>query len=112
VITDSTISGNVATETGGGIYLVGIDNDNPRGTTYMSLQNTIVAGNSAAGGGPDIENPGYEAIMTASFSLVGNLSASGVVPTAPISRARPPSSGRWRITAGRRTRCCPPTTVR
>jgi hypothetical protein len=74
-ITGSTISGNAApnvtTGYGGGIYTK---------KSTDALQDTIVAGNSAGKADPDIQVQTYTGTPTptASFSLIGNLTGSGI----------------------------------
>jgi hypothetical protein len=84
VITDSTISGNIATDggTGGGVYVT---------SGSLSFQNTIVAGNSAQGA-PDIKALAA-VVPTASFSLIGNLTGSGITPNSTDITGKDPELG-------------------
>ena len=101
VLADSTVSGNTATDEGGGVYAgpetISIQDSTIsgnrasaasaeggglrlyKGEMSASLENTIVAGNTAADG-PDIFTQPGGVVPTASFSLIGNLSASGIAP--------------------------------
>ncbi|NQU39640.1 MAG: hypothetical protein HQ523_06785 [Lentisphaerae bacterium] len=92
----STVAGNTATGTGGGI-----DMHNP-----ITLWNSIVADNVCATG-PDIYNGSSYAITKTGVSLVGSTSGSGVTAGPNLLVARP-CWARWRTTAGRpcRWRCC------
>jgi hypothetical protein len=62
-----TLSNNSAATRGGGIL-----NDTANNTNTLNLTNTIVAGNSATGGGPDI----FGAVATADHDLVGDAPGS------------------------------------
>src|SRR5262249_1816414 len=69
VISNSTISGNVAGLAGGGIY------NGPSGT--MTLTNVVVSGNTASGGdGGGIDNDGGTISMT-NVTVTGNTASSG-----------------------------------
>ncbi len=73
-ITDATISGNAANGSsngdGGGILAAG--------TGANALQNTIVSGNTAAVNGSDVYTESGTSPPTASFSLIGSTSGSGI----------------------------------
>ncbi len=69
-ITNSTIADNSA-QTGGGIA-----NSYYAAATQLVLENTIVAGNTAATG-PDVSN-NTGGIISASYSLIGNAAGSGI----------------------------------
>ncbi len=80
-VTGSTISGNHAPGPnggdGGGLYI-------GTSATSAALQNTIVSGNSAGKGGPDVftSTGGGHPTPTAAFSLLGTDSGSGITPDA------------------------------
>jgi hypothetical protein len=93
LITGSTISGNHAFGSGnygkgGGISLSNV-------LTSAALDNTIVSGNTASGLGPDIfTGTGAGAVVpTASFSLIGNNSASRVTPDSTDITGKDPLLG-------------------
>jgi V8-like Glu-specific endopeptidase len=76
-IIDSTIAGNAAVYKGGGIYN-GYPNALTGTPSVLTLQNTIVAGNYAASA-PDVDtNPTSGATVTATYSMVGNTTGSGI----------------------------------
>jgi IPT/TIG domain/Right handed beta helix region len=88
LIDSSTISGNQAsgaTAEGGGLRL----ND---GETSATLDNTIVAGNTAANG-PDVFTQTGGVVPTAAFSLIGSLSASGITPASTDITGKAPELG-------------------
>jgi hypothetical protein len=70
---DCTITGNSAT-VGGGIY-------NYYGNYYLSLTNTIVAGNTGAGGSVDDIGGQAAAGVTGSFNLIGTGGSGGLSPS-------------------------------
>lgn len=80
-VTGSTISGNDAPGAtsgyGGGLYF-------GNGVTVAALQSTIVFGNSAGKGGPDVftSTATGAPTPTAAFSLLGTVSGSGITPDA------------------------------
>ncbi|MBK9924361.1 MAG: M4 family metallopeptidase [Anaerolineales bacterium] len=73
VLNNSTITANRANQgLGGGIYYNG---DGYSGT--ITVQNTLVAGNSSGSGGPDCSGP----IISAGYNLIGNSSGCTFTPT-------------------------------
>ncbi|HEY2415572.1 MAG TPA: choice-of-anchor Q domain-containing protein, partial [Pirellulaceae bacterium] len=98
-VTNSTFSGNFATELGGAMYtsmatiinstITDNDSQDECGGIYMAsgdlnLFNSIVAGNrDDAAGNPDLSVGGS---VNAQFSLIGNNSGTGLTPTAPGTR--------------------------
>ena len=94
----TTISGNTANGTGGGggggIYI--------QGTATVNLGNTIVAGNTAAGPGPDLFRFGSTATFTTSGgNLIGDNSGSATNPnTGTFPTGNPNANGDKVGTAG------------
>ncbi len=74
-IEGSTIAGNHADEDGGGLAV-------PEGTG-LTLEDTIVAGNTAGGSGPDIEGPNSS--LVSAFSLIGDPAGASIVESVPGS---------------------------
>ena len=74
-ITGSTIAGNTADTVAGGVY--------NRGGSTVTLQNTIVAGNTAPSG-PDLGGTDMP-VFDAAFTLVGNPADAGINQTVPGS---------------------------
>ena len=74
---NDTVSANSAGNDGGGIAL----NAASVGSIKVTLNNTIVAGNSAPTD-PDIyKGPGLSVTVTANYSLIGNNASSGITAT-------------------------------
>ena len=71
ILTNSTVARNSATQAGGGI-------DQSLFDGLLVLTNSLVAQNSAPTG-PDVNNPGFDAV--ARFSLIGNGSSSNITNT-------------------------------
>ena len=77
MLTDCTLSENSASESGGGILNDASGDDAGLGTATLTLQNTILAGNSAPTG-PDLgENTGAETVATGT-NLISTLSGSNI----------------------------------
>jgi hypothetical protein len=87
VLNNSTITGNTSRAYGGGLYFSndGVD------TITFTMQNTLVAGNSATGSGPDCMGPissaGYNLIENGSFcslsAATGDLVGTATQPINP-----------------------------
>ncbi len=71
-VTSSTISGNNSSEDGGGVFAFNSGDD-----PLLAIQNSIVAGNTAAGAGPDLL-PDPDSPLDIDFSLIGDTTGSGV----------------------------------
>ena len=75
LLTNSTVTGNSASEAGGGIAVGSIFNS-------VLLQNSIVAGNEAAGTAPDLSTAGSATInLIVENSLIGDTTGSGITST-------------------------------
>ncbi|HEX6189236.1 MAG TPA: choice-of-anchor Q domain-containing protein, partial [Pyrinomonadaceae bacterium] len=73
---NSTISGNSSGGAGGGIYV------NKTGTiAFYNLNNTLIATNSASGGGPDVSGE----IISYGYNLIGNASGSTWSASSPVT---------------------------
>lgn len=72
IILQSTIVGNTATGSGGGIGLFGVGSMN-----YITLMGSIVAGNTSGGVGPDMDLGGAN-ITNAFYNLIGDGADSGL----------------------------------
>jgi hypothetical protein len=86
-VTDSTFSGNSAKNANGGGLGGGIYNDSsfPAGT--VNIRNTLLAGNNAPSGGPDVDGP----LNSLGYNLIGNGSAgSGYVATDLVGTSASP----------------------
>ena len=69
VVTNSTISGNMATLDGGGLWYF---------SSTITFTNSIISGNSANGGGPDAWKQSTAANpIDNGYNLIGNISGSG-----------------------------------
>jgi len=80
-VINTTVSGNTASNFGGGIA-------NDGGTATLTMENSIVAGNSgpAAGGGADIGNRNGGTISPAGANLIGDNDTVGTVfPAGPLA---------------------------
>jgi predicted outer membrane repeat protein len=80
-IGSSTVSGNSTAGHGGGVYVF----DSTPGSNPSTLSNTIVAGNSAVSGAPDVQTLGTYAAIGAAFSLIGSTSGATINTTVPGS---------------------------
>ncbi len=114
VLADSTVSGNTATDEGGGVYAgpeaISIQSSTIsgnqasgataeggglrlyKGELSATFDNTIVSGNTAADG-PDIFTQPGGVVPTAAFSLIGDLSASGITPSSTDITGKNPLLG-------------------
>ena len=71
-VTNSTITGNSGSD-GGGIYMIRFF------ASPLQVQNSIIAGNTATGAGPDLQ-PAPGSALDIDFSLIGDTSGSGITP--------------------------------
>ena len=71
----STVTENASSAAGGGIYVYDTGS-NP----LLTIQNSIVAGNSSSGVAPDLR-PDPNSTLDIDFSLIGNTTGSGVMAT-------------------------------
>ena len=71
-LTGSTVTGNSSGDRGGGVFV-----PNTPSNPLLTVQNSIVAGNTAAGVGPDlVPDPG--STLDVDFSLIGDTTGSGI----------------------------------
>jgi hypothetical protein len=80
----STIADNHATGSdslGGGVFQTDSADDDP-----VSIRSSIIAGNTAAGGSPDLSGDAQSLVVANSFtySLIGDTSGSGVAPATGV----------------------------
>lgn len=74
----STVSGNVATSAGGGISLVGIDNDS-------EIEASTISGNDAARGGGIWTNPDQGDLTIVNSTIANNTAVAPDPPSAPAN---------------------------